>query len=135
MSIFIKTSFCFCIVRFYSSVSQLQLRVKRVADWMRCSIIYSKIDQNSRAYFIVVKWETCDSFILYRLYRLKHVISKSHSVHCVLNKVHDFISNLFMWDSQIFRIWSSVNVSNFTDLFLLVLESVLVVSDCFWSVN
>ena len=42
MSTLIKISLIFYTTRFYSSMSQLWLRVKKVADWMKYNIIYSK---------------------------------------------------------------------------------------------
>ena len=67
-------------VKFYNSADQLQLRVKKVADWVKCSIIHSKISQNSRAYKMKNTW-----------WNKKHMTSKSHSVHHVSNKACDLI--------------------------------------------
>ena len=64
-----------------SSASWLQLRVKKIADWMKCNIIYLKISWNSRAYKIKNTW----------LWNEKHVTLKFYSVHHVLNKAHDLI--------------------------------------------
>ena len=50
ISIFIKTFFIFYIIKFYSSVSQLWLKIKKIADWIKYNTIYSKISQNSRTY-------------------------------------------------------------------------------------
>ena len=46
----IKIFFTLYTAEFYSLTDWLWLKVKRVADWMKCSIIHSKISQNSRAY-------------------------------------------------------------------------------------
>ena len=50
MLILIKMFLIFYTAEFYSLTDQLWLKIKKVADWMRCNIIYSKISQNSRAY-------------------------------------------------------------------------------------
>ena len=114
VSTLIKMSLTLYTAEFYSSADQLQLKVKRVADWVKCNTIHSKIDQNSRAYFKVIwLW----SFIQYIMYWIKHMISS----WC-----------LFVWD--IFWIWNFVNV-DLTDLLALVLESVFIVDDYFWSIN
>ena len=81
MLILIKIFFTLYTVRFYSLVSWLWLKVKKVADWVRCNIIYSKIHQNSKAYKIKNMW----------LQNEKHMTSKSYLIHHVLNKVHDLI--------------------------------------------
>ncbi len=52
MSTLIKIYLTFCTIRFYSSADQLWLRVKKVADWVKYNIIYSKFNQDSKAYFI-----------------------------------------------------------------------------------
>ena len=80
MSILIKMSLILCIARFYNLINWLQLRVKKVADWVKCCIIHSKISQNSRTYEMKNTWQN-----------EKHVISKFHSIYCVLNKAHDLI--------------------------------------------
>ena len=81
MLIFIKTSLTFYTAEFYSLTDQLWLKVKRVADWMRCNIIYSKISQNSKTYEMKNIW----------LQNEKHMTLKSHSVHHVSNKACDLI--------------------------------------------
>ena len=56
MSTLIKMFFILYTVRFYSLMSQLWLKVKKVADWVKCNIIHSKISQNSRAYEMKNTW-------------------------------------------------------------------------------
>ena len=80
MSILIKMSLTLYTAEFYSLTDWLQLKVKRVADWVKYSIIYSKISQNSRTYEMKNMW-----------WNEKHMTLKSHSVHCVLNKACDLI--------------------------------------------
>ena len=80
MSTLIKTFFTFYTTEFYSLTDQLQLRVKRVADWVKCNIIHPKISQNSRTYKMKNTW-----------WNEKHMTLKSHSIHCVLNKACDLI--------------------------------------------
>ena len=80
VSILIKMSFTLYTAEFYSLTNQLQLKVKKIADWVRCNIIYSKISQNSRTYKMKNMWQN-----------EKHMILKSHSVYHVLNKVHNLI--------------------------------------------
>ena len=115
VSILIKMFFTFYTVRFYSLTGQLWLKVKRVADWMRCNIIHSKISQNSRAYEMKNMW--LQNFIQYIMYQIKHVISFWHS----------FAQNIF-W------IWNFINI-DLIDLLVLALESAFVISDCFQNVN
>ena len=115
MLIFIKTFFIFCTTKFYSSANWLQLKVKKVADWVKYNIIYSKISQNSRAYKMKNTW--LQSLIQYIMYQIKHVISS----WC-----------LFAW--SIFWIWNFINI-DLTDFFMLVLELLLVINDHFESVS
>ena len=102
VSTFIKTSFIFCTAEFYSSADWLQLRVKRIADWMRCSIIHSKISQNSRAYKMKNTW-----------WNEKHVTLKSHSIHHVSNKTCDFILTSVcvrhFLNSRLHQCWSDLS--------------------------
>ena len=81
ISILIKTFLIFYTTEFYNLMSQLQLKVKRVVDWVKCNIIYLKISQNSKAYEMKNTWFQNE----------KHITLKSHSVHHVSNKAHDFI--------------------------------------------
>ena len=115
MSTFIKTSFIFYTAKFYSSASQLQLKVKKIADWIKYNIIYSKISQNFKAYKMKNIW--LQSLIQYIMYQIKYMISFWYS---------------FVWN--IFWIWSFINV-NLTNFLMLVFELLLVVSNYFESIS
>ena len=115
VSTFIKMSLILYTAEFYSLTDWLQLKVKRVADWVRCSIIHSKISQNSKTYKMKNMWLW--SLIQYIMYQIKHVISSWH---------------LFM--QSIFWIQNFVNI-DLTDFFILVLEFSFVVNNCFKNVS
>ena len=95
MSIFIKISLILYTAEFYNLMSWLWLRVKRVADWMKCSIIHSKISQNSRAYEMKNTW--FQSLIQYIMYWIKHVISSWHTKYFLNSKLHQHWSNWFSY--------------------------------------
>ena len=115
VSTFVKMSLILYTAEFYSSVSWLWLKVKKVADWMKYNIIHSKISWNSRAYKMKNMWLW--SLIQYIVYWIKHVIS-----------------SWCLFAQSIFWIWDFVNI-DLTCLFMLVLELLLVVSNHFESIS
>ena len=90
VSILIKTSLTFYTAEFYSSADQLWLKVKKIADWVRCSIIHSKISQNSRTYEMKNTW--LQSLIQYIMYQIKHMISFWHSFAQSIFWIQNFIN-------------------------------------------
>ena len=115
VSTFIKMFLTFYTAEFYSLADWLWLKVKKVADWTKCNIIYSKISWNSRAYKIKNMW--FQSLIQYIMYQIKHVISSWH---------------LFAQD--IFWIQDFINI-NLTCLLTLALELSLIVDNHFESIS
>ena len=115
VSTLIKMSFTLYTAEFYSLADQLQLRVKKIADWVKCNIIYLKISWNSRAYKIKNTW--FQNLIQYIMYWIKYMISS----WCL------FVQSIF-W------IWNFINI-DLINLLILVLELSFIISNHFKNVS